>query len=333
VIASELTRSASPVGSLVPSGERLRAARQHAARWAGPAQVLAGVAGLALLARAVDPAAVVRQLSGAHAGWLLAALLTGCLSQLSAALPWALLLPEHPGLRWPLLTRAFLRASFASQVLPTGVGGDAVRTAEVGRVVGYGGALAALAGSRVLGLLAMGLWAAAAGWTLAGDGAALPVSSSAFLGTVLAIGVVAFGADQVVRRVPLRRAPRRMRQLLEDMATGLRGYRHRPARLAAVLAVSLAGWGLNLASMVLFSRALGATVDWDVFAMVLPLALAVTLLPISVNGLGVREGLLVGLLARAGVGAVTGAAMAVFVDLQGLPLALAGAGLCLRLRR
>ena len=58
-----------------------------------------------------------------------------------------------------------------------------------------------------------------------------------------------------------------------------------------------------------------------------------TLLPISVNGLGVREGLLVGLLARAGVGAAAGTALALFVDLQGLPFALAGAGLCLRWRR
>lgn len=295
--------------------------------------MLAGVAGLVLLTRAVDPAAVVRQLSGARVGWLAAALIVGCMSQLSAAVPWALLLPRHPGLRWPLLTRAFLRASFASQVLPTGVGGDALRTAEVGRVAGYGGALAALAGSRVLGLLAMGLWAAAAGWMLAGDGTALTVVSMAFLAGVLALGAVAFGADQVVHRVPLRRAPRRLRRPIEEMATNLRGYRSHPARLAAVLAVSLAGWGLNLVSMVLFARALGAGVGWDVFAMALPLTLAVTLLPISVNGLGVREGLLVGLLARAGVGAVTGTALAVFVDLQGLPLALAGAALCLRLRR
>jgi glycosyltransferase 2 family protein len=325
VIATELSRPAP-----LPRPLAQAAARVRSGGWTGPARALAGLGGVALLLRSSDPAAVARELSAARPGWLLAALLTGCVSQLAAAVPWALLLPHHPELRWPRLARAFLRATFASQVLPTGVGGDALRTAEVGRVVGYGGALAALAGSRVLGLLAMALWAAAAGWLLAGSGGALlPVSSTAFLGVVLAAGVVAFGADHVVRRVPVGRAPQRLRRLLEEMATGLRSYRRRPGRLAAVLAVSLAVWGLNLVSMVLFTRSLGATVDWDVFAVAMPLTLAVTLLPITVNGLGVREGVLVGLLARAGVGTVTGAALAVFVDLQALPVALVGAGLCL----
>ena len=74
MIASDLTRPVAPVPSLAPARGWLRAARRHAGRWGAPVRALAGVVGLALLVRAVDPAAVLRELSGAQGGWLVAAL-------------------------------------------------------------------------------------------------------------------------------------------------------------------------------------------------------------------------------------------------------------------
>jgi uncharacterized membrane protein YbhN (UPF0104 family) len=84
------------------------------------------------------------------------------------------------------------------------------------------------------------------------------------------------------------------------------------------------GWGLNLFSMQAFSLALGGNVSWEVFAVALPIALLATFIPISANGLGVREGVLVLLLVRDGVSAPMATALALFVDLQLVPFAVLG---------
>ena len=60
-------------------------------------------------------------------------------------------------------------------------------------------------------------------------------------------------------------------------------------------------------------------------AVALPASAALTLLPFTVNGLGVREGALIALLAKGGVSIANATAMTVFVDIQLLPLALIGA--------
>ena len=73
-----------------------------------------------------------------------------------------------------------------------------------------------------------------------------------------------------------------------------------------------------------FALALHADVSWSVFALVLPIALLVTFIPISANGIGVREGLLVLLLVQAHVALSTATALSLFVDLQLLPFAVLG---------
>jgi hypothetical protein len=280
-----------------------------------------------MLLRIADPDALLHALTGASLWWLLAALAVSAVSQFSAAVPWGMLLGDRR-LGWSLIGGSFLRANFVSQVLPTGVGGDAVRTAEVGKVVGYGRALAALAGSRALGLVAMALWALAAAWLLEGsDGVAIVALAGGFLVAVSALAVLAFSADHVVRRAPLGRVPAAVRRALEEASHWVRGYRARPGLLAMVLGVNLVGWGLNLVSLVLLANSLDIHAGWALYGVAMPLTLAATLLPVTVNGLGVREGILVGLLARTGVSVAHGTALAVLVDVQALPLALAGAAL------
>ena len=87
--------------------------------------------------------------------------LTG-LSLLASILEWGVLLPGtgHP-LRWRSLSSWYFQGLFVGQMLPAGVGGDALRALEVGRVTGHGHALASLAGSRMAGTLGMAAWGVA----------------------------------------------------------------------------------------------------------------------------------------------------------------------------
>jgi uncharacterized iron-regulated membrane protein len=82
-----------------------------------------------------------------------------------------------------------------------------------------------------------------------------------------------------------------------------------------------------------FSRAVGADVSWTLFAVAIPVTLLATLTPFSLNGLGLREGVLVGLLAHAGVSSGHAGALSILIDLQMLPFALLGAVFWMRRRR
>src|ERR1019366_1755338 len=68
-------------------------------------------------------------------------------------------------------------------------------------------------------------------------------------------------------------------------------------------------------------------------AVCIPIPLLVALAPFSINGLGLREGVLVALLSRTGVSVAHAGAISVLIDLQMVPFAVLGAVLWSRRRR
>ncbi|HEY2704511.1 MAG TPA: lysylphosphatidylglycerol synthase transmembrane domain-containing protein [Candidatus Dormibacteraeota bacterium] len=296
-------------------------------RGRGTARLAVSLAGIAVVVHGIDPAALGRLLSTAAPRLLIPAVALGALAQASAFPQWAVLLRERSSLGWRPLASVFLRATFIGQALPTGVGGDAVRTVEVGRTLGYGAALGSVVASHLMGLLAMGCWAVAGSLFVSGLPAGMSrLLAAAFLLLVTALALTALNGDRVVGRC---RGTHRVTRVLVDLGHSLASYRRQRRLLASAFAVCLAGWALSLVSMVLFASAVGAHPGWQVFALAVPVSLAATLLPITINGFGVREGIFVGILAHTGVGTVAATAIAVFADLQILPVALIGGAVCL----
>jgi len=290
-------------------------------------QLAVSVAGVGVIVHSVNLAALGRMVSSASPALLVSAVVLGALAQATAFPQWAVLLHDRSALGWRRLASVFLRATFIGQALPTGVGGDAVRAVEVGRTLGYGNVLGSLVASHLMGMIAMASWAVAGSLFVSG----LPTESarilaSAFLLLVTALAVAALNSDRILGRV---RGGRRATRVIVEMGHCLGSYRRERTRLLSAFTVCLAGLALNLASMVLFARSLGADPGWQIFALAVPVSLAATLLPISINGFGLREGIFVGVVAHAGVGAVAATALAVFADLQVLPVALLGGAVCL----
>ena len=104
-------------------------------------------------------------LGDAHWGYFLASVLVMLLPVVPMAWRWQLLLDArgiHDRLRW--LTRAYLTSYAAGQILPTAIGGDAMRIFETSRRhAGRGGEIAgsvllerALGGAATLALAAVG---------------------------------------------------------------------------------------------------------------------------------------------------------------------------------
>jgi glycosyltransferase 2 family protein len=225
---------------------------------------------------------------------------------------WALLLAAkgiHEPFRW--LLRMYFVGYAAAQVLPTAVGGDAVRIVEHSRrrPDARADTAAAVVMERVLGsagtlvLVALGLAVAAGRY----EGIRLLVILEAvFLLGMAVLGVLLF--SRRTRRVleqhvfPLGRRLR-LDQPLTSFHRAMHEYRSAPRALLAVLAVTVLTQSSRIVSIWLCGEAVGLDVSPLVYVILGPLLFLVQMVPFTVNGLGVREAFFVVFLGRFGVDA------------------------------
>jgi len=286
-----------------------------------------------IFVHSVNVGSALRAFSHLHWQWALLALALAGLSVLASILEWgALLRGAGKMLGWRYLGGWYMKGLFINQVFPAGVGSDAVRAVQVGKIAGHGPVIASLVGSRMAGTLGMALWGLL-GAVVMHNVFRVPglIGFACFSGVMLICWGLALGAERLFARV-LGKATAELGwrvhlQKIGPFLRSLANYKGAPGALTCSIAAGGLGWGLNLLSMEAFSRALGYTISWEVFALALPIALLVTFIPISANGIGIREGVLVFLLIQFHVPLGIAAAMSIFVDFQLLPFAALGAGL------
>ena len=224
---------------------------------------------------------------------------------------WQLLLASK-GIREPLgwLAKLYFVGQAASQVLPTAIGGDAVRIVEHARrrprVKGEVAAAVLLeraaGAAATLALVALGLVLAAA----SDEDVRIFVWIEALLvaGTAAAAFLVfARRARPVLSRLgPLARRLR-IGAPARSLYLALHGYRERPGVLTAVTSISLAIQVIRVLGMWLCGVAVGVDVSPLAYFVLGPLLFLVMLVPFTLNGIGVREAFFVAFLGRFGVGA------------------------------
>jgi uncharacterized membrane protein YbhN (UPF0104 family) len=219
-----------------------------------------------------------------------------------AAVRWQVLLNGaglHPRLRLSL--RAYWIGLFANNLLPTGFGGDAVRA---WLIAPRGAALARSLTSVLVDrasaftLLVPIAWL---GVVLGGDD--VPGSLAVFLACLTAVGAIgAVVAVAVLRRRGLGRfLPAPLRPWAAEVARTLRRYGAQRERVVEIVLLAISFQVLMVGATWVLSESLGLDIDPALLAVVLPLVLAATLIPVSIAGFGVREGAFVALLGEAGV--------------------------------
>ncbi|MBV8302332.1 MAG: flippase-like domain-containing protein [Candidatus Dormibacteraeota bacterium] len=306
-------------------------------------RVAGTLGGIAVLVHTVDIPKAVASLGHADPRWILAFLGLSTVAVLASVVEWGVLIrtavahaPDHPALfGWRRLGSAYLQSLFFTQVIPAGVGGDALRTVEMGKHVGHSRVLASLAGSRMAGMLGMAIWGLAAAVVLRallGTGTLMAVAGLA--AGIVMIWLTALSSDRLHLHQAAGRVSQALGRALHSFTDAFASYRRHPHAVAQSLLVGAAGWGINLFALEIAARAVGIDLSWTVFAVAVPLTLLAALAPFSVNGLGVREGVLVYFLAHyAGITAAHAGAISLLIDLQMVPFAVIGAALWLRHRR
>lgn len=250
-----------------------------------------------LLAR-VDLALLWRTARGASPVWLGVALGWYLVMILLSAWRWDLLLrAQHVLLSFRTLTTSFLVATFFNNFLPSNIGGDVVRVTDTARAAGSKTlATTIVLLDRGIGLLGL-LFVAALGATGAARGSqAVGPLGPSLLWAALAAAAAAAGFAIVkpgaVRRLlaPLRVARSAwIEERVERLVGALARFRAAPGKLAGCLAGAILVQGLLVVFYAAIARALHIDVSFAHLGIVVPLSFVVQMLPISVNGLGVRE--------------------------------------------
>ena len=294
-------------------------------------------AAIAYLVWKVELGTTLDVLADTNLAWFAVAVTIVVVTVPVLALRWGWLLASHAiHERVPWLTRAYFVAYTAGQVLPTSLGGDAVRVVETTRR--HPGRASVVTGTV---LLERGLGGAAT-VALGAIGFLLSIGEfdvSAYLwlegvfvfGTLLlAFLFFARSARPLLRRsqpLLLRlRLERRLRQFYE----AVHHFRGHPDLLGKVLAVTFAVQAVRILAIWAAAKAVGIDLDPRIYYVFGPLLFLVMLVPFTLNGLAVREAFFVSFLGSVGVGANQAFAAGFLYFLVTLLLAFPGALIMVR---
>jgi len=236
------------------------------------------------------------------------------------------------------LVRSFMVAMFFNNFLPSTVGGDAVRVYDSWRLgKSKSRALTVIFVDRLLGLLALILLAFAGSFfahrlTDRVPGLSLWIVTAAAAALLLSY-LIFFPPGRIsewtkIIRLPL---PAALKRILGKLGDALELFRGRDDVLWRALLLSFALQINVVLHFYVISLALQFPVPWHAFFLIVPIATVTMMLPISINGIGVREGAFAVLLSAYGIGSTQAVAFAWisygFILLQGL---LGGAVFALR---
>jgi uncharacterized membrane protein YbhN (UPF0104 family) len=301
-----------------------------AGSWWVRAAVTAGILGW--LGTRIDMRASLAAIASISRPHLLAVLGLVAIDRLVMIWRWVLLLrAANVAVTTGQAARIFLTSSFVGSFLPAGVGGDAARAWSLSQITSrLGDALASVVVDRVLGVLSLAAMGAAglAAWTPGGVDPLRVVAAVVVLGLAC---VAAFWGDAVLRGVlPADRHDGPVARRLLRLADAVAHYRGHRGALATVMGWSIVVQVLRIVQAWVLGLGLGLHVPFAYYLLVMPLGLLMLLVPISVSGFGVPQGVIVWLLRPMDVPDPQAFALSTLIVLTGLAGNLPGLLLWLR---
>jgi uncharacterized membrane protein YbhN (UPF0104 family) len=255
-----------------------------------------GAAVVAVLLWRYDARPIFRILSREQSAYFAAAVVLYLAGQAMCAYRWQLLaaiLKVH-GRYAEFLAYTFV-GMFTNLFVPGLLAGDAARSVYLGRRYGrMGEAIASVVADRGVGLIGLFWLAAFAAIFL--NFAPLPSSIITPTVAVGAITLVGFLAAPLVARM-IHLMPRPLRRARGIVAP----YLHHPGALIPAIALSIVLQITLAAGQYLLALGLGMTVPLSLFILCVPIANVFASLPLTLNGLGIRESAYLVLFGMAGM--------------------------------
>lgn len=285
---------------------------------------------LALLFWRVDRAAFLRSLETLPLPIFLGCVGLYSVGYILSSIRWQGLLAAE-GIRLPLwrLTLVYFEAAFFNLFLPTLIGGDIVRGYTIYRITrGHDASIASILVDRLSGFAAMvaiALVALAAAYQRFQDpqvtGMILVVAAAFLVAMTLLLNDRVKGvATGILRVVGLAR----FQVKIQGLVDAIHRYRRHHQALGQALLLSGLLQALIIITYYLIGTGLNLGVPLAYFFLFVPLITVLAMLPVSVAGLGVREGGVIYFFAKVGV--TPAAALSMSLVWFSLTLAVSGLG-------
>lgn len=289
-------------------------------------RLIVGILALSLAVYFADVGSLYRALTHLTLQWIVVLALLAVILVLVSAIKWRLFLHElAPAEAVPpslaTLFGLYLVGYFVNLVLPSYLGGDAVRSYYVGRTVGQHEAAAATILERYTGLVAMLGLALGVMWLseLATPGVRITVI---LLSVAVVLGTVAALSSRLLIFLEQMPVVGRTVSHLRKVQTGLLFARGRPRLLIATALLSVVYHSCTVLNTLAAAYAVGWTeAPIAELFVVLPLILLIGAIPISPQGLGLQEGAFLYFLS--GIGAMPAQALALGLVLRAKSYVLA----------
>jgi len=261
--------------------------------------------------------------------WLLAALALTLVAVVVAAARWqrvADVLHLHARLR--TFVSQYLAGMFVSSVLPSTIGGDVVRVSRLGATTGdTPGSFASVVLERVSGWVVLPLLTLIG---LAIHPSLLELGNASRIALFLSLGALGVLAVLLVAGMSPRLGGRLAHnegwtRFIGAVHLGMERFRKEPLAVLAVLGVSFAYQLTLVVAAWMLGHALGINIGITVLLAFMPAVAMAQVLPISIGGLGLREGALVLFLHPLGVSIEHAVAFGLLIYGINLAVSLLGA--------
>jgi uncharacterized protein (TIRG00374 family) len=293
----------------------------------GALRLVASVVILAILIPRVELGAVVRL---HRLWWLVAAVGVTFVGVVLSAVRWQRVLATM-SLQAPLptLLRHYLASLFVGNVLPSTVGGDVLRVTRLSASNGETpGTFASVVIERLTGWVVLPVLTLAA--VIANPGLRREAPEAVGLCLLIALGtlagllllLVAAAHPSLGGRLTANEGWRRFTGAVH---LGLDRFRRRPVLAIEVLVVGFAYQLVVMFAAFLAAQALGIDIGWTAILAFFPVVAIIQVIPVTIGGLGTREGALVLLLGSLGVASADAIALGLLFYGVNLVVSLLGA--------
>jgi uncharacterized protein (TIRG00374 family) len=285
---------------------------------------------LGLLLTRLDLRELGSILGNVSPGLLLLGVFVFLVANMISVFKWRLIIQaQGADVSFFLLVSFFYMGLFFNNFLPTTFGGDVVKAFKLAKITGRGAEAASSVvldrASSMFGLLLIAVVPALVQLRLLGGWVVLLVLAMLAIFLLL---IVVVASKRIARRLGglwlFRFDPFGLRLHLKSFYFSLHEFRNRGGTLAWVLLISLVYQVVHILTVYVLALALGIDVQLVYYFIFIPIVLAIGMIPVSLNGLGVREGAWVLLFSQVGISTAAAFSMSILNLLVMMVVSLAG---------
>ena len=247
--------------------------------------------------RSIDLPSFWERVKGMNPAWILLALAAYVFTQSISVWRWnRLLRAQHIEVESRRLTESIWISLFFNNFLPSNIGGDVVRVTDTAPAAGSKTLAATIVlldrGLGLLGLALVAALGATAGSRLSSSGPVPPALLWAGFSVAAAMALPALLRPHLFARLlqPLRRLhPEWVDERLSRLTTALARFAESPRALLGCFAGAVVVQAVLIGFYLAIAHSLRIPIGFAELAVIVPISFVVQMIPLSMNGFGIRE--------------------------------------------